>query len=194
MQVLATAITKIFNPAITSLATIAVAVWVQEIATAQKMLWLILGLFVATVPMAVLYLQYKRGQLSSLWSPSALERRDSYIAWVVTALSFSLLAFWLAAPRLILALGLVFLVLGVVNLLATASLKISVHSELITTFVMTAILTVSVSLIYLAVLILLVAWARLRLKAHSVSEVSFGTMLAILVVYFVFSVFGLATF
>ncbi|HEX7456743.1 MAG TPA: hypothetical protein VF303_04795, partial [Candidatus Nanoarchaeia archaeon] len=81
-----------------------------------------------------------------------------------------------------------------VNLLATASLKISVHSELITTFVMTAILTVSVSLIYLAVLILLVAWARLRLKAHSVSEVSFGTMLAILVVYFVFSVFGLATF
>ncbi|HEX7456050.1 MAG TPA: hypothetical protein VF303_01105, partial [Candidatus Nanoarchaeia archaeon] len=112
MQVLATAITKIFNPAITSLATIAVAVWVQEIATAQKMLWLILGLFVATVPMAVLYLQYKRGQLSSLWSPSALERRDSYIAWVVTALSFSLLAFWLAAPRLILALGLVFLVLG----------------------------------------------------------------------------------
>jgi len=194
MQVLATAITKIFNPAIASLATIAVAVGVQEIPTQQKMLWLILGLFVAVVPMAILYFQYKKGQLSSLWSPSALERRDSYIAWVVTALSFSLLAFWLVAPRLVLALGLVFLVIGAVNLLATASFKISVHSELITTFVMTAILTVSVSLIYLVVLILLVAWARLRLKAHSVSEVSFGTMLAILVVYFVFSVFGLATF
>ena len=194
MKTAALIITKILNPATTTFATLAIATLIQQIPVNQKIWWLFLGFLLSLVPMAVLYFEYKKGTISSLWSPTAIERRNSYLAWVVIAAIFSVAAFWQEAPRLITALGLVFLGLGIVNLFATAGFKISIHSQLVTLFVITAILSVSVGLIYLVLLIPLVAWARLYLKAHTFSEAIFGILVAILTVYFVFSFFGLATF
>ena len=194
MRSLAATITKIFNPFLAILATVLAAVLVQQIPVNEKILWVVLGLFVSIVPAVVLYYQYKKGEITSLWSPSAQQRQKSFFVWIASAAIFSGLAVWLDAPRLILALGLTLLALGLLNLLLIATLKISVHTQAITLFVITSLLSVSVSLIYLILLIPLVAWARLQLKAHDVSEVSLGTLSALLVVYFVFSFFGLATF
>ena len=194
MQIAATGISKLLNPFTMSMTTIIVAIWVQQVSSNEKILWLVLGFFLSIVPMAVLYFDYKRGAISSLWSPTAPERRNSYVSWIIIAAIFSAVAFWQEAPRLIEALGLVFLSLGVINLMLTSSFKISVHSELISLFVVTTILSVSVSLIYLVALIFLVGWARLYLKAHTLSEITTGAFLAIFTVYFIFSFFGLATF
>ena len=112
----------------------------------------------------------------------------------MAAAVFSLVAFGLGAPRLILALGIVLLFLGLLNLLLTSSFKISVHGEMITLFVLVAILSVSAEAVYLALLIPLVVGSRLYLKAHDLSEASFGVLASIIIVYFVFSFFGLATF
>ena len=116
------------------------------------------------------------------------------MSWVLIAFIFSVISFWLDAPRLIFALGLVFLVLGVVNFLLISTFKISIHSEMVTLLVLTTILSVSVGYIYLILLIPLVAWARIYLKNHTLLEVSNGALLSVLVVYFVFYFFGLATF
>ena len=118
----------------------------------------------------------------------------AFWAWVLVAFSYTALAYFLQAPRLITALGMVLLILGAINLITAPSFKLSIHSELVTLFVLTGVLAVSVSLVYLSVLILAVGWSRIYLKAHSLSEVSFGAFAAVIVVYFVFSLFGLATF
>jgi len=194
MRTAAVAITKLLNPVTTSFATVILVVVTQQISGSRKLLWLILGFLISAVPIAVIYFEHSTGKISSFWSPTAAERRNSYLVWVFAAAIFSGAAFWQQAPRLILALGLVFLILGLVNLIATWGFKISVHSELVTLFVITSVLSVSVSLILLAVLILLVAWSRLYLKAHTLSEITTGAFLAIFTVYFIFSFFGLATF
>ena len=187
-------ITKILSPVTTGTATLITAIFVQQIALNQKILWLAIALSMAIVPMAIIYLQYRSGKIKSLWSPSALERRDSFMSWVLIAFIFNAISFWLDAPRLIFALGLVFLVLGAVNFLLTSTFKISIHSEMVTLFVITSILSVSVSYIFLVLLIPLVGWARIYLKNHTLSEVSYGALLSVLAVYFVFNIFGLATF
>ncbi|MCH7541387.1 hypothetical protein IH981_01255 [Patescibacteria group bacterium] len=194
MRSLADTITKIFNPFLAILATVLVVVLVQQIPVSEKILWLVLGFFVSVGPAAVLYVQYKKGEITSLWSPTAAQRQKSFLVWMVASAIFSGLAFWLGAPRLILALGLTFLALGLLNLLLIPILKISVHTQAITILVITSLLSVSIGAIYLIILILLVAWARLQLKAHDLSEVSLGSLSALLAVYIVFSFFGLATF
>ena len=186
--------TKILSPVTTGIATLFIAIFVQQIPLTQKIFWLALALGMAIVPMVIIYWQYKSGKITSLWSPSAIERRDSFISWVLIAFIFSAISFWLDAPRLIFALGLVYLVLGIVNFLLISTFKISIHSEMVTLLVLTTILSVSVGYIYLILLIPLVAWARIYLKNHTLSEVSNGALLSVLVVYFVFYFFGLATF
>jgi membrane-associated phospholipid phosphatase len=194
MRSFATGVTKILNPLTTILATMFVAVLIQQMPASQKILWLALGIIATAAPTVILYLQYKRREISSLWSPTAIERQKSFLAWVIVTATYSALAFWLDAPRLILALGLVLLGLGLVNLLLSQGLKISVHTEATTLLALVAILAVSVAQIYLVILITLVGWSRLYLRAHNFSEVSLGALMAILVTYFVFSFFGLATF
>lgn len=194
MRAIATGITKILNPLATILAAMFVAVLIQQMPASHKILWLALGSIATAVPTVILYLQYKRREISSLWSPTATERQKSFLAWVIVTAAYAALAFWLDAPRLILALGLVLLGLGLVNLLLSQGLKISVHTEAITLLALVAILAVSVAQIYLVILIILVGWSRLYLRAHNFSEVSLGALVAILVVYLVFSFFGLATF
>ncbi|OGY22584.1 MAG: hypothetical protein A2126_00395 [Candidatus Woykebacteria bacterium GWB1_45_5] len=194
MRSLAIAITKILNPFLTSLATIAIVIFIQQMPTSQKVLWFVLGVLVAAAPTLVLYLDYSRKQVSSFWSPEGKERTKAFWAWVGLALIYTILGYWLAAPRLVIALALVLLVLGVINLVLSSYFKLSVHSELVTLFVLVSVLAVSVSLIYLVILIPLVGWARVYLKAHSLSEVSFGVFVSILVVYLVFAFLGLATF
>ena len=194
MHVFATVVTKIFNPLTTILASMVVAVFVQQIPVSEKILWLVLGVGTTAIPSAILIFQYKKGQISSLWSPTGPERQKAFLAWVIVVAIYSALAYWLDAPRMIVALGLILLGLGLINLLLSQSLKISVHTEATTLLALTAILAVGVSQIYLVVLIALVGWTRLYLRAHNFSEVSFGALVAILVVYSVFSLFGLATF
>jgi len=130
-----------------------VAIFVQDIALVEKLLWLVLGFSSAALPVGVYYLQYKKGNISSFWAPKLSERTKANIAWVAAAAILSLIAFWLGAPRLILAVALVFLAVGLVNLALSTSFKISVHAEAITLFVLISILTVSVNLIILVVLI-----------------------------------------
>jgi len=194
MRLFAWIITKIFNPLSSSLATLVVVIYALNIPFAQKLFWLVVGFVISVIPAIILFLQYKKGKLSSFWSPTGVERKESFLAWAASTLLFAASVFWLGGPRLLLALSIVLFVLGFVNLILSPVFKISIHGELITLFVLLAILVVSVNLVFLAGLILLVAWARIYLKAHTLTQITSGIILSIVAVYVVFSLFGLATF
>jgi membrane-associated phospholipid phosphatase len=194
MRTIAVVITKILNPFVTSLAAVALVIFSQQIPTGQKILWFVLGVLVAAVPTTILYLGAKRGQVTSFWAPEGRERTKAFLAWVGVALVYVVLAYLAAAPKLVIALGLVLLVLGIVNLAVSSSFKLSVHSELVTLLTLIGILSISVNFIFLILLIILVGWSRIYLKSHTLSEVSFGVLASVLAVYLVFALLGLATF
>jgi len=194
MRLFAWIITKILNPLSSSLATLVVVMYALNIPFYQKLLWLVVGVVISVIPAIILFLQYKKGKLSSFWSPTGVERKESFLAWAASTLLFAVFVFLLGGPRLLLALSIVLFVLGFVNLILSPVFKISIHGELITLFVLLAILVVSVDLVFLVGLILLVAWARLYLKAHTLTQITSGIILSIVATYLVFSLFGLATF
>lgn len=171
-----------------------VVIFIQPISLTQQIFWLVAAIVSAAIPLGIYYLEYKNGGITSFWSPKLQERAKANLAWVVATIIFCILAFWLEAPKLILALGLVFLVIGMVNLVLSSIFKISVHSEAVTLLVLTLILTVSVNFVWLVILIILVGWSRVYLKAHDLSEVSLGILAATIVIFAVFSFFGFATF
>ena len=196
MRNLATAVSKILNPTVTSLATIFIAIGFQQMPFSQKLLWVGFGMLVAVVPTIVLYLSFRPGnsKAGSFWAPEGKDRIKAFLAWVVVAFIYAVSAYLFSAPRLITALAVVLLVLGIINLAATAYFKISIHSEAITLLVLLGVLAVSVNFIYLTVLIALVGWARVYLKEHTLTEVVFGIFTTIFLVFLIFSFFGLATF
>jgi membrane-associated phospholipid phosphatase len=194
MYAFASLISKIFNVFTNALVAMLVAIFVQPVALTQQIFWLVIAVVSAAAPLGIYYLQYKKGNLTSFWSPKLEERAKANLAWVVAAAIFCMLAFWLESPRLILALGLVFLMVGVVNLALSSSFKISVHSEAVTLLILTLILTVSVNFVFLALLIILIGWSRIYLKAHDLSEVSLGVLVAVIAVFSIFNFFGFATF
>ena len=194
MLVAATVISKVFNVFTNSLAAMVVAILVQPLLFSEQLFWVLAGLISAALPLSVYFLEYKKGKISSFWSPPAKERVKAHIAWLAAAVLFGLLAFALSAPVLIFALSLVLVVIGLINLLLFSSFKISVHSETITIFVLTCILAISVQWVFLVVLIPLIGWSRVYLKAHTLLEVSVGSLTSVIVVFFIFSLFSLATF
>jgi len=194
MRTIAVVITKILNPFVTSLAAVALVIFSQQIPTGQKILWFVLGVSVAVVPTAVLYLGARRGQVTSFWAPEGKERTKAFLAWVGVAFIYVVFAYLAAAPKLVIALGLVLLVLGIVNLVVSSTFKLSVHSELVTLLTLIGTLAISVNFIFLILLIILVGWSRIYLKSHTLSEVSFGVLASVLAVYLVFAFLGLATF
>lgn len=122
------------------------------------------------------------------------ERRDVQLAWFFGAAAFSLLAWYLQAPRLLLALGLTFLSLSLLITLINVYWKISVHMMGVSLFVMISVLVYSPMLAWLVLLIVIVGWARIQLRAHTFLQVAAGCILTIMITYTVFGFFGLATF
>jgi membrane-associated phospholipid phosphatase len=97
-------------------------------------------------------------------------------------------------PRVLLALSLSFFTLSVFVTVVNAYWKISVHTSMITFAVVTLTLIYSSLFASLAILVGLVLWARLKLGAHTLSQASAGAAITLLITYFWFYYFGLATF
>lgn len=194
MEIFADYLSRFFNVFSNSLAAMLVVVLVQQIPLSEKLFWLLVAIVSASIPLAVYFYEYKKGDISSFWSPPLSERFRAHLSWAAAGIIFSLASFILDAPSLILALGIIFALIGLLNLALSSTLKISVHSQTITIFVLTAILAISANFVFMTVLIALVAWSRVYLKAHSLLEVSLGVLSSVLTVFAVLGLFGLATF
>ena len=188
-------ISYIFEPFSISFLTLLLVVNSSDLGITGKILWLASGIVIMGLPPTLVYLYEKKiGKIKDWFMTNRAERRDVQIAWFFGAAIFSFLTWYLDASRLLLALGLTFLALSLLITLINFYWKISVHMVGVSLFAMVAILVYSSAFVWLLSLILLVGWARIKLQAHTFLQVSIGCILTISVVYFVFGLFGLATF
>lgn len=194
MKFLATAVSKVINPLFTTIAAFAMVILVQDFSIQDRITWFLLAGLAAGIPLSIFYIDYRSGRITSFWSPNGKERIRAFLVWAISGLALSGVAYFLGAPRLITAFALVFAALGFLNLFLAGNTKISIHMEGVTALALTGLLAVGTNLFFLIFLIPLVAWARVYLKAHTMSEVVYGAFASVLTIYFIFSFFGLATF
>ena len=161
----------------------------------ERITWGLLAVFFGALPPVLVFLYEKKiGKIKDWMITSRLERRDVHLAWIFGSVLLSLAYWQLAAPRLLVAFALSIFVLSIVITLATFLWKISVHIVGVTMLILILLLVYSSTYLFGVLLIALVAWARIYLGHHTLSQVTAAAIITILVIYVVFSQFGLATF
>jgi len=148
--------------------------------------------FILLTPMLFIVWLKRQGWVSDFDLSVRRERvLPMFIAWL------GLLVGWLAlraadAPRLLLAFALLQICQGAIFLLITLFWKISLHTTTVSS--LTAlwwVMTGSVVFLWLGLpLVVLVAWARLRLRRHTAAQAIAGTLLGVLACLIVWQFYG----
>lgn len=188
-------ISVVFEPFTISFVAILLVLNKISISFEAKTFWFLAVLVLGGLPPAlVLIYEKKIGKIHDWFMTNRLERRDVQIAWFFGSALFLFATYFYAAPRLLVALSLTMLIISLLITGATLYWKVSVHMVGVSLFVLLMLLVYSPSFLWLVFLIPLVAWARIKLKAHTLSQVSVGTIITIIITYAVFGLFGIATF
>jgi membrane-associated phospholipid phosphatase len=187
---LARILSTIFNPFLTALALFAILALIGARDTYD--FWRLLFLstsFISLGPMLYVFWLYATDRISDLDMSVRSERELVFTTFVVFD-ALGVIALWLAhAPRLMIAAMLGYLVSTVVVQYITRYWKISTHAIGITAPLTALTLIYGRQPLPFMVLIPMVCWARVYLRAHTVMQVVAGTGLAIATTAFFFSLF-----
>jgi membrane-associated phospholipid phosphatase len=187
---LARILSTIFNPFLTALALFAILALIGAKDTFDFWRLLFISTFFTSIgPMLYVFRLYATDRISDLDMSVRTEREMVFTAFVIFD-SLGAISLWVVhAPRLMIAAMLGYLVSTLIVQYITRYWKISTHALGIT-----APLT-ALSLIYgrqplpFMILIPMVCWARVYLRAHTVMQVIAGVALAIATTGFFFSLF-----
>ncbi|MFY9719553.1 MAG: hypothetical protein WAK16_07900 [Candidatus Cybelea sp.] len=187
---LARIISTIFNPFLTALALFVILAQIGATDTLDFWRLLFVSTFFTSLgPMLYVFWLYATDKISDLEMSVRSEREMVFSAFVVFD-SLGAGALWLAhAPRLMIAAMLGYLVSTLTVQYITRYWKISTHALGITAPLAALTLIYGRQPLPFMVLIPMVCWARVYLKAHTVLQVLAGVALAVVTTGFFFSLF-----
>src|SRR3989344_3988516 len=144
----------------------------------DKIAWGLMALIFGALPPIIIYIYEKRvGKIKDWMITNRIERRDVHLAWIFGSALLSIIYWQLDVPRLLIAFTLSLFALSVVIML-----------------VLVLLLVYSSTYLFGVLIIGVVAWSRIYIGHHTLSQVTAASVLTIIVIYYVFSQFGLATF
>lgn len=187
---LARILSTIFNPFLTALALFVMLAHIGAKDTLDFWRLLFLSTFFTSIgPMLYVFWLYATDRISDLEMSLRSERELVFSAFVVFYF-FGATVLWLAhAPRLMIAAMLGYFVSTLVVQYITRYWKISTHAIGITAPLAALTILYGRQPIPFLVLIPMVCWARVYLKAHTIMQVLAGVGLAVITTGFFFSLF-----
>jgi len=187
---LARILSTIFNPFLTALALFVMLAHIGAKDTLDFWRLLFLSTFFTSIgPMLYVFWLYATDRISDLEMSLRSERELVFSAFVVFYF-FGAAVLWLAhAPRLMIAAMLGYFVSTLVVQYITRYWKISTHAIGITAPLAALTMLYGRQPIPFLVLIPMVCWARVYLRAHTVMQVLAGVGLAVITTGFFFSLF-----
>jgi membrane-associated phospholipid phosphatase len=187
---LARILSTIFNPFLTALALFVILAEISAKDTLDFWRLLFLSTFFTSIgPMLYVFWLYATDRISDLDMSVRREREMVFSVFVVFYLCGAV-ALWLVhAPRLMIAAMLGYFVSTLVVQYITRYWKISTHAIGITAPLTALTLLYGRQPMPFLVLIPMVCWARVYLRAHTVMQVVAGAALAICTTAFFFAVF-----
>jgi membrane-associated phospholipid phosphatase len=187
---LARILSTIFNPFLTALALFVILAQVSTTTTLEFWRLLFISTFFTSIgPMIYVFWLYSTGRISDLDMSVRRERVLAFSTFVVFYLAGAA-SLWLAhAPRLMIAAMLAYFVSAVIVGYITRYWKISTHALGITAPLVALTILYGRTPLPFLVLIPMVCWARVYLKAHTLTQVFAGAGLAAVTTMLFFDLF-----
>ena len=146
--------------------------------------------FLIFVPLIFFTISLKLGWVSDI-DLSNREERPAFLAvFIATLLIATILLYFLGAPQKLFVYAFSGLLVTVATAIVTLFWKISYHTTVTTSVVSAIAILGGLRFAWLFLLIAPVAWARVALKKHTLWQVVFGAVVAFLLTYLVFHLFG----
>ncbi len=156
--------------------------------------WLVTLLVISLIAVAILIIAWVRGVMldADLMTPVNHADRSQVLIIFVSLICLMLIAtFRMHQPQPFHALLVATLILGLTVAGISLVWKISLHMLGVGMFVASALLVGGVKFWPIALLIPIVAWARLRLHRHTPYQLAGGTLLGVLITLVVFRLYHL---
>lgn len=187
---LARSLSTVFNPFLTAFALFAILAHIGAKDTLDFWRLLLLSTFFVSIgPMLYVFWLNATDRISDLDMSVRAERELVFTAFVLFD-AFGAVTLWLAhAPRLMIAAMLGYLASTLIVQYITRYWKISTHAIGITAPLAALTLLYGRQPLPFMILIPMVCWARVYLKAHTITQVLAGIGLAIATTAFFFSLF-----
>jgi len=183
---------NILNPFLVSLVLILLLSFKSTSSAVDAVKWSLISIAVSILPVFGVIIYLVRSQkLESAFINVRKQRTKIYLLAGVCAGIGCIILPYLEASSTLIATFVAGLSAVVVFMCINFLWKISLHTALITASVAILIILYGSIAAITVVLVLLIAWARIELKHHSLAQVAAGALLAALIVVVVFYLFGL---
>jgi membrane-associated phospholipid phosphatase len=146
-------------------------------------LLLVTGVFGTIIPLDLLYYLSTRGVISDMYAPQKETRVIPFLGSMVSYALGAVVLIAITAPPIIVGLMLCYFVNTLIMMLVSLRWKISVHASGIAGPITALIYNLGAIAVPSLLLLVPVGWARLQLRAHTISQVLVGALLTITVTW-----------
>jgi membrane-associated phospholipid phosphatase len=182
----------ILNPFIVSLAVVVFLSFQSTSSVGDGLKWslLFIGFTLLPIFLAILYLVHK-DKVDNIFLMVRQQRHQIYLVASMCTVACCVILFSLNAPLVLVATMVAALSAMLVFMLINFTWKISLHTAFAAGSVTVLIITYGATGAFAAVLVPPIAWSRIELKYHSLTQTVAGALLMALIVFVVFHFFGL---
>lgn len=183
---------NILNPFLVSLVIILLLSFESTPSIVDALKWSLILIVVSILPVFSVITYFVRNQrLDDLFIGVRKQRTKIYLLATVCAIVGGSILSYFGAPLILVATFVAGLSAIVVFMCINLLWKISLHTAIIAASVTVLVILYGSIAAVTAVLLPLIAWARIELEHHSLAQVTTGALLAALIVVVVFYLFGL---
>jgi len=183
---------NILNPFLVSLVIILLLSFESTPSIVDALKWSLILVVISILPVFSVTTYLVRNQrLDDLFIGVRKQRTKIYLLASVCALFGCIILLYLGAPLMLVATFVAGLSAIVIFMCINLLWKISLHTALIAASVTVLLILYGSIAAVTAVLLPLIAWARIELEHHSLAQVTTGALLAASIVVAVFYLFGL---
>jgi membrane-associated phospholipid phosphatase len=182
----------ILNPFIVSLAVVVFLSFQSTSSVGDGLKWslLLIGFTLLPIFLVILYLVHK-DKVGGIFIMVRQQRNQIYLVASMCTVACCAILFSLNAPLVLVATMVAALSSILVFMLINFTWKISLHTAFAAGSVTVLIITYGATGAFAAVLVPPIAWSRIELKYHSLTQTVAGALLSALIVFVVFHLFGL---
>jgi len=183
-------VSDILSPAVMAIPCLLLGVWASDVPGTYR--FALLYFFVA-VPLPVLYVLWmvKSGRVTDFHLPERRDRIGPFVLSILSGVAATALLIYFGAPTIFVAPVVTAQTQTLALLLVTLAWQISIHTATTAGLVTFAILALGSEASILALLVPLVAWARIYLKRHTVAQTVAGACLGCLAFTTLFALRGI---
>jgi membrane-associated phospholipid phosphatase len=171
-------LTFIFNPPIVAAPTFLTLILLRKPENSVILISIAL-IFASLIPLTIVYALARHGTIPDIWASVRETRVIPFSGAICSYVVGSLALVAMRSPAIITCLMLCYVGNSVVVMLISFKWKISVHASGIAGPLTALIYVVGLTALPLLLLVVPVGWARLKLKAHTPTQVVAGALLTI---------------